>query len=93
MPVSTNLALPLIVALMLDNSLVFRFASKVAKLDLAISGGGDPDRLDVVGGLCETQSWTRSETRGLERRLRVFCDWREVVMIIEGSGVYGVLGR
>ena len=46
-----------------------------------------------MGGRCDTQSWTRRETRGLLMRLRVFLDDGFVVMMITGLGAKGVDGR
>lgn len=47
--------MPLIVALMLDMALVFRFKRSEARLDLCSGPGDPPDmRRPWVGGLCET---------------------------------------
>jgi hypothetical protein len=39
----------------------------------------------VVGGRCETQSWTRRETLGFETRLSVFLEEGFVVIIMVGE--------
>ena len=52
----------------------------------------DPRRA-VVGGRCETQSWTSRETCGLEIRFSVFLEEGLVVMIIVGEAEYGEEGR
>jgi hypothetical protein len=82
----------LIVAEILDIALVFKFSSNAASEDREASGGGEPARSPaaaeprrfVVGGRCETQSWTRSETCGFEIKLRVFLEEGFVVIIIVG---------
>ena len=61
----------------LDNALVLRFKSKLAKEERVAAGGGDPSRPLTgarVGGRCETQSCTNRETRGFAERLRVFLE-------------------
>lgn len=70
-----------------------RFASEERCSDDA--GGGEPDRRRAVevGGRCDTQSWTSSETCGFETRLSVFLDDGLVVMMMVGEGEKGVLGR
>jgi hypothetical protein len=76
---------------MLLSALVFRFSSSVASDEREASGGGEPvrpleePRRLVVGGRCETQSWTRRETCGLETRLSVFFEEGLVVMIMAGE--------
>lgn len=61
--------------------------------------------VEETEGLCDTQSWTRRETRGLEVRLRVFLVPGCVVIMITGPEMgpeleillggrgYGVVGR
>jgi hypothetical protein len=74
-------------------ALVFKFSSKAASEDRDASGGGEPARSPaaaeprrlVVGGRCETQSWTRSETCGFDTRLSVFLEEGFVVIIIVGA--------
>lgn len=65
--------------------------SKLAKLDRAASGGGEPSARSGsglrVGGRWDTQSWTSRETRGLIRRLSVLRDSGFVVMIMTGVEV------
>ena len=91
MPLSTNLASPLIVTDILLNADVLRLSNNAAREEREASGGGEPFRSDVeprrfvVGGRWETQSWTRSETCGLEIRLRVFLEEGLVVIIIVGE--------
>ena len=46
-----------------------------------------------VGGRCETQSWTRRDTRGLFIRFVVFLDEGLVVIMMTGLGLKGVEGR
>jgi len=67
---------------------VFRFKSKAARELARGSGGGepppDPRRPLVVGGRCDTQSWTRRDTFGFWSRLVVFLEEGLVVIIIVG---------
>lgn len=87
LPGSRNRAVPVIVVLILLIALVLMFRSNVARLERVAAGGGDPSRvrsLARVGGLCETQSCTRSETLGLASRLIVFLDAGLVVIMIVG---------
>lgn len=76
---------------MLLKALVFRFARRVAKLELRTSGGGEPlrsadmRRALVVGGRWETQSCTSRETLGLEIRLCVFFEDGLVVITTDGE--------
>jgi hypothetical protein len=88
---------PLIVAEILLSALVFKLSKRVARLERLASGGGDPVRAFsvvvaeplravVVGGRCDTQSWTRRETLGFWTRLRVFFEEGLVVIIIVGEG-------
>lgn len=44
-------------------------------------------RREWVGGRWETQSWTKRETCGLERRLDIFLEAGLVVMMIKGEEV------
>ena len=84
------------VALMLLRALVLMFSSRVARLERVAWGGGEPSRVGSglrVGGRCETQSWTRRETRGLLIRFRVFLEDGLVVMMMTGLGLKGVEGR
>lgn len=73
---------------MLDKALVLRLRSRLASDDRLAAGGGEPSRPSGfgarVGGRCETQSWTRRERRGLERRWFVFRDAGFVVIMIVG---------
>ena len=91
MPLSTNFAPPLIVALILLIALVFKFNNSAASDDLEASGGEEPVRSPpeprrlVVGARCETQSCTSRETCGFEIRLRVFLEEGLVVIIIVGE--------
>ena len=84
---------------MLLRALVFRFSSRLARLDLVAAAGGLPslpavaELRDVVGGRCETQSWTRRLTCGLERRFCVLSDWALVDMMIVGWEKWGEDGR
>lgn len=69
---------------------MFRFSSRAARDEREASGGGEPvrsvePRRLVVGGRCETQSWTRRETLGFETRLSVFLEEGFVVIIIVGE--------
>jgi hypothetical protein len=83
------------VAEMLLMALVLRFRRREASEEREASGGGEPVRslteeprraeLLVVGGRCDTQSWTRRETLGLETRLRVFFEEGLVVITIVGE--------
>lgn len=72
---------------------MFKFSSKAAREDRDASGGGEPvrevvePRRAVVGGRCDTQSWTSRETCGLEIRFRVFLEEGFVVIIIVGEGL------
>ncbi len=82
----------MIVAEILDIALVFRFSSNAASEEREASGGGEPARSPaaeprrfVVGGRCETQSWTSSETCGFEIRFKVFFEEGFVVIIIMGE--------
>ena len=65
-PLSKNTALPVIVVDILLNALVFRFSRRLANELLAAAAGGDPllppPGPPVVGGRCDTQSWTRRLT-------------------------------
>ena len=70
--------------------------SRLARLERVACGGGDPSRVGSglrVGGLWETQSWTRRDTRGLLIRFSVFLEVGFVVMMITGLGLKGVDGR
>ena len=81
---------------MLLKELVLMLSNRLAKLDRVASGGGELSRVGSgfrVGGRCETQSWTRRETRGLLMRLSVFLDVGFVVIMITGLGLKGVEGR
>lgn len=72
------------------------FKSRLARLDRVARGGGEPSRVGSgarVGGLCETQSWTSRETRGLFIRFMVFFDDGLVVIMMTGVGSKGVDGR
>lgn len=68
---------------------VFKFSRSAAReLDRG-SGGGEPPppearRPLVVGGRCETQSWTSRDTLGFCRRLLVFLEEGLVVIIMVG---------
>lgn len=83
---------------MLLKALVFRFNNNAASEDREASGGGEPlrsfvePRRVVVGGRCDTQSWTRRETCGLEMRFKVFFEEGLVVIIIVGEVEYGEEG-
>jgi hypothetical protein len=88
---------------MLESAEVFMLRSRVAREERVAAAGGLPLRwvlleLEVcaVGGRCETQSCTSRETRGLERRLRVFRERALVVIIITGpcrvGAVEGTVG-
>lgn len=78
--------MPVMVVDILDNALVFRFKSRLAKEERVAAGGGEPSRpLGArVGGRWETQSCTSRETRGFADRLRVFLEEGLVVMMITG---------
>lgn len=95
-PRSRNRACPVIVVEMDERALVFRLRSKEAREERVAAGGGEPERCGCwgwklrVGGRWETQSWTRRETLGLERRLRVFRDNGFVVIIMVGPEEEGV---
>ena len=81
---------------MLLKALVFILSNKLAKLERVACGGGEPSLVGSgfrVGGRCETQSWTRRETRGLLIRFSVFFDEGFVVMMITGLGLNGVDAR
>ena len=81
---------------MLLRELVLMLSNRLAKLDRVDIGGGDIYIIGSgfrVGGRCETQSWTRRETRGLLIRLSVFLDVGFVVIMITGLGLKGVEGR
>lgn len=70
---------------MLPMAEVFMPMSRVAKLERAGLRRPSGEMLrELVGGRCETQSWTRRETEGLERRLMVFFEDGFVVMMIIG---------
>ena len=84
------------VALILLRALVLMLSSKLARLDRAACGGGEPSRVGSgfrVGGRCDTQSCTNNDTRGLLIRFKVFLEVGLVVMIITGLGSKGVDGR
>lgn len=90
----------MIVVLILLSALVLILSNREARLERVAAGGGEPSRamagfrfVERVGGRWETQSWTRRETRGFERRFRVFLEAAFVVMIIVGWEVKGVEGR
>lgn len=95
-PPSTSLASPLIVAEILLSADVFKVSNKAA-IELGRgSGGGEPPAeglRPVVGGRCDTQSWTRRDTFGFCRRLLVFLEEGLVVITIVGVLEYGVDGR
>lgn len=81
---------------MRDKALVFILSSRLARLDRGPSGGGEPSRPASavrVGGRCETQSWTRRETRGFANRFSVFFETGLVVMMMTGEELKGVEGR
>lgn len=83
---------------MLDSALVFRLRSKLASDDRVAAGGGDPSRSPWglgarVGGRWDTQSCTRSDTRGFDNRWLVLRDAGLVVMMMVGYGSKGVEGR
>ena len=67
-------------------ALELMFSSKLARLDRVAGAGGDPCAVSGarVGGRCDTQSWTRRETRGFDSRFKVFLDEGLVVIIIVG---------
>jgi hypothetical protein len=97
-PDSTNRAVLVMVAEMLESALVLRLTSKLAREERVAAGGGDPSRAPAgfgarVGGRWETQSCTRRETRGLIRRCVILRDAGLVVMIMVGCGSKGVEGR
>lgn len=97
-PGSRKRAEPQIVVEMLESALVFKLRSRLANDDRVAAGGGDPSRSPWglgarVGGRCETQSCTKSETRGFDMRWFVLRDAGLVVMIIVGYGSKGVDGR
>jgi len=79
----------LIVAEILLKAEVFKFSNRAAKEFERGWGGGeppaDPRRSLVVGGRCDTQSWTKRETFGFERRLLVFLEEGLVVIIMVGE--------
>jgi len=79
---------------MLLKALVFRFSSSAAREDREASGGGEPvrsfemvepRRAEEVGGRCETQSWTSSDTCGFDIKLIVFLEEGFVVIIMVGA--------
>lgn len=83
---------------MLDKALVFKFRSRLARDDRVAAGGGEPSRVAPgfgprVGGRCDTQSCTKSDTRGLVCRWVVFREDELVVMMIVGYGSKGVEAR
>lgn len=88
----------MIVADILLNALVFKSTSRAAREERDVSGGGEPvlsvdPRLWLVGGRCETQSWTSRETCGLEIKFRVFFEEGLVVIIMLGLFEYGEDGK
>lgn len=77
---------------------MFRFCRRLARDEGAARGGSgsgeaESRRAVDVRGRCDTQSWTRRETCGLEVRLRVFFEEGSVVMMIVGKVEYGEEGR
>ena len=71
-----------------ESAEVLILRSRLARLDLVAAAGGLPDLsptdADAVGGRCDTQSWTKSETRGLCIRFCVFRDWALLVIMMTG---------
>ncbi len=73
----------------------------MAREERLASGGGEPLRplalsafaSVVTEGRWDTQSCTRRETFGLERRLWVLREEGLVVIMMTGEVVYGVAGR
>ena len=64
---------------------VFMPISRVAReLCWFLRPSGETERA-FVGGRCETQSWTRRETEGFERRFRVLREEGLVVIIMVGA--------
>lgn len=76
---------------------MFRSSSNEARLDREGETAAPPPdmrRALDVGGRCETQSWTRSETFGLDWRFAVFLEAGLVVITIVGvSGENCEVGR
>jgi hypothetical protein len=88
-PEGTSSAIPLIVVLILPREAVFiPRRSSASEPDRGVGRDGDGERPGWlrVGGRCEIQSWTKSETRALHSRLYVFRDVGGVVMIMVGAG-------
>jgi hypothetical protein len=78
-----------IVVLILLSALVLRFNNKLARLLRVAAAGGllslpVAARGVVVGGRCDTQSWTRRETLGFESKFLAFSDWALVVIMMVG---------
>ncbi|KAG7124492.1 hypothetical protein HYQ46_010618 [Verticillium longisporum] len=93
-PASSRRAVPLMVALMLETADVLMLSSSEAREERC-SGPGEPPegRRADVGGRWETQSWTRRETLGFERRFVVLREAGFVVMAMMGAAEKGDDGR
>lgn len=88
-PDSRKRAVPVIVVEILESALVFRSRRKLARDERVAAGGGEPSRWPPgfgarVGGRWDTQSWTKRDTRGLDKRWFVLRESGFVVIIIVG---------